>query len=52
MPLRRGSSQRTINYNTKKLIEEGYPPKQASAIAHNKAGKSRKTPRKGVKRIR
>lgn len=51
MPLRRGSSQSTINYNTKKLIHEGYPTKQASAIAHNKAGKSKRHPRrKSVKK--
>ena len=42
MPLKKGSSKKTINANTAKLIHEGYPPKRASAIAHSKAGKKRK----------
>lgn len=42
MPLQRGSSQETISHNIGKLQEEGYPPKQAAAIAYDKAGKSRK----------
>lgn len=42
MPLRRGSSNETVSSNIRKLRDEGYPQKQAVAIALDKAGKSRK----------
>lgn len=43
MPLKRGSSKKTISQNIKMLIDEGYPRKQASAIAYEYAGKKSKT---------
>ena len=42
MPLKKGKSKETISANIRKLTIEGYPSKQAAAIAYNQAGKSRK----------
>lgn len=43
MSLKIEPSQRMISANIAKLIEEGYGPKQAAAIAYSKAGKTRKS---------
>ena len=51
MPLKKGSSQKTISANIKQLIEEGYPPKQAMAIAlENARGDARNKRKKRKKR--
>ena len=42
MPLKSGSSKKTISGNIKREMEAGRPQKQAIAIAMSKAGKSRK----------
>lgn len=42
MPLRSGSSKKTLSTNIAKLREEGYPEKQSVAIAYSTARKSTK----------
>ncbi len=42
MPLAKGKSNKTISSNVKKLADEGYPVKQAVAIAYNQAGRGKK----------
>lgn len=42
MPLKKGSSKKTIQDNIRTEIRAGRDPKQAAAIAYSKAGKSKK----------
>jgi len=42
MPLKKGRSKKAVSSNIRTLRHEGYPQKQAIAIAMSKAGKSRK----------
>ena len=49
VPIKKGSSSKTISANIRELVHSGRPQKQAIAIAERVAGKARPVPRKSGK---
>lgn len=41
MPLKKGSSDKTVSSNIKKMMHEGKPQRQSIAIALSEAGRSK-----------
>lgn len=46
MPLKTGSSKKTVSKNISEMMHSGYPQKQAIAASLNSAGKSKKSKKK------
>lgn len=46
MPLKKGSSDKVVSSNIKKMMDEGYPREQAIAAALSSAGKTKKPKKK------
>ena len=51
MPLKISKSKEAVSSNVGTLTKEGFPQKQAVAIAYNKAGRSKAQAKKKISRV-
>ena len=52
MPLSKGSSQKTVSKNIRKMMREGYPQKQAVAASLTSDRKAQKKARRKLRKVK